>query len=567
MRSASLLRTVWDQAIADKVRHGRLRDAGWPHGLRAVVAVGTVLFGLTGLLALLAGPIRRGSVLNIPNSLGTSQPAAVIWVLVFLVMFCLAMFVTAAAHGPWWLTTLGLLMAVSVLSLWAAMSFFVAGLGLSGLLGVLALGGLVVLVFVRRRRGLAWWEFPLVLGVCGLAVVPSVYELTKGERVFGYRFVPMFLEESSVFLTYLVLPAAFAAGAAVAEIAVGVTVVATRVAQGRPGRHWPYVVLAVVVALRLAQESRRLVELDLPSAAWLGVVPAVVLIGVFAAVAWLLHRLTPVDRVEVAELPDQLSKIGIGVGAAIIGTQLPVMVLLVGLQLIWLLVPSTSVAGFDPSPWVDRLTDVFRIVLGLVLVGMGLWRARRGQSGLALVLACVGVVLVGLGMRLMTGYRLAVWLDVDSLILVTTLLVLVVLGWLLVRRTLSADRALGLVGVLVLVGVLAARSVVDDPVAAVFGYTGVGFVLFGLVWDYLTGSQWANVDGPRVRQPVRVLIAVAYPLLTVTILASDALNRLPNPSADLTTYAEFGDLVLGTGLVAAAAIVLLSAVRADRPVV
>lgn len=68
MRFGSLIRSVWEQAIATRVREGRLRDAGWPYGLRPVVAVGTVLFGLTGLVALLAGPIRRFSTLVVPDT-------------------------------------------------------------------------------------------------------------------------------------------------------------------------------------------------------------------------------------------------------------------------------------------------------------------------------------------------------------------------------------------------------------------------------------------------------------------------------------------------------------------
>ena len=46
--------SVIDQALLAKVREGRLRDDGWPYGLRAVVVVGAVLFASAALLALFA---------------------------------------------------------------------------------------------------------------------------------------------------------------------------------------------------------------------------------------------------------------------------------------------------------------------------------------------------------------------------------------------------------------------------------------------------------------------------------------------------------------------------------
>lgn len=138
--------------------------------------------------------------------------------------------------------------------------------------------------------------------------------------------------------------------------------------------------------------------------------------------------------------------------------------------------------------------------------------------------------------------------------------------WLLVRRELSRDRAVGLAAVLALAVLLSVRSVIVDPFGALLGYSGVAFVLFGVTWDFLTGSGWANIDGRRIRQPVRVLLALGYPLLTVTIVASDALIRRPRTFSDVNAFAELGELVLGTSLLAAAVVVVLSAVRGNREV-
>lgn len=572
-RSAEAVRSVLDQAVATKIRAGRLRDHDWPYGLRAVVAVGSALFVLTGLLALLSGPIRGWSSLTVPNSLSSSVPDDVVWLLVFLLAFCLALLTTAAIHGPWWLATLGILSVALLLGIWSAATTFSHGLTLAAVLALVTLLVIAALLLLRRRRGLGWWEFPLVLGLIGLVLSLCAVDFARTDRLLGYRWLPVFVDQTMSLLVFLVLPAAFAAGAAVAEIAVGVTMAATRAAQRTRAAQlisvsrWPFVVLAATIALRLVQEARRLADLDWVDSGLIAILPAVGLVATFAGLGWLVSRLTPLDRVSVTALPDDLGRIAVPVGASVIAMMLPVYVLLFGWQIVVSVSPTgTAPDGFDPSPLVDRLVDGFRVALGVGLIGLALWRARRGAAGVALVLGGAGVMLVALGVRLLTAYRWALWLDPDSLIAVVTVLVLIATGWLLARRRLSADRALGLAAVLVLAALLSVRSVVADPFAAVLGYTGVAFVLFGLVWDFLTSSDWANVDGRQVRRPVRVLLAVGYPLLTVTVVAADALIRRPRTTSDVNAFAELGELVLGTALLAAAAVVVLAAVRGNREV-
>lgn len=563
------LRTVVDQALLDPIRAGRLRDEQWPYGLRAVVSVAVALFALTGLLALVSGPIRQRSGLTVPNSLSSSVPDSLVWVLVLLLTFCLALFTTAAVHGPWWLTTLGLVSLALLLGIWSAATTTLHGVTTAVLLALGTWVTVLVLAVVRRRRALVWWEFPLILLLVGLVLGLCLVDYAAGQRLLGFRLAPVLIDQTMSFLTFLVLPAAFAAGAAVAEIAVGVTMAATRIGQQRGGRTWPYVIFAAVVVLRLVQEVRRLVTLDPVNSGLLAFAPAAALVAAFAGLAWAVAALTPLAATPVVALPEQLGRIAVPIGAAVIALMLPVYVLIFGWQVVVSVSPSGAPGGFDPSPLVDRLVDGFRLLLGGVLVTVALLRfARRGQAGPALVLGGAGVMVMALGgLRLLTGYRWAFWLDPDAVVSVVTLGVLLVTVWLLARQTLTPDRALGLAAVLILAVVLSVRSVVADPFATLLGYTGVGFVLFGLVWDLLTGSDWANTDGRQLRRPVRVLLAVGYPLLTVTVLASDALIRRPRTFSDLNGFAELGDLVLGTALLGAAAVVVLSAVRANRPVV
>lgn len=565
-RPGAAVRSVVDQAVLAKVRDGRLRDDSWPYGLRAVVVVGVALCVVATVLALFAGPIRGWSELTVPNSLTSSVPDALVWLLVLLLTFCLALLTTAAIHGPWWLSVLGLLSVGLLLGAWSIATTTTRGVVVAAGIPVLALAAVLVLV-IRRRRGLAWWEFPLVLGLIGLVLTLCLQAFATSDRLLGFRFAPVFVDQTLGLLTFLVLPAAFAAGAAVAEIAVGLTLVATRTAQRRTAGRWPYVVLAAVVVLRLVQEGRRLSGFDPVDSGWIALLPAVGLVAAFAGLGWLVSRFAPVGGVPVASLPDDLGRIAVPVGAAVIAMLLPVYVFLFGFQIVVGLNPRAAPGGFDPSPLVDRLVDGFRVALGVLLVGLALWQARRGRAGPALVLGGAGLMLGALGVRLLTGYRWALWLDPDAFVSVVTVVVLVIGLWLLARRALSRDRAIGLAAVLALAVLLSVRSVIVDPFGVLLGYGGVAFVLFGVIWDFLTGSSWANTDGRRLRQPVRVLLALGYPLLTVTIVAADALIRRPRTFSDVNAFAELGELVLGTSLLAAAVVVVLSAVRSNREVV
>ena len=426
VRSVATVRSVVDQAVVAKVREGRLRDDSWPYGLRAVVLVGVVLVVLTALLALFAGPIRGWSELTVPNSLSSSVPADLVWVLVFLLAFCLALFTTAAIHGPWWMTCLGLLALVLLLGVWSVATTTAHGLTVAVPAAGTTILVVVVLLIVRRRRGLGWWEFPLVFGLIGFVLALCLLDFARSERLLGFRLAPIFVDQTISLLAFLVLPAAFAAGAAVAEIAVGLTVVAARAAQRQSAGRWPYVVLAAVVVLRLAQEVRRLIGLDPVNSGWIALLPAVGLVAAFAGLGWLISRLAPLGDVPVAALPDDLSRIAVPVGAAVIAMLLPVYVFVFGFQIVVSVNPSSASGGFDPSPLVDRLVDGFRVVLGVLLVGLALWQARRGRGGGALVLGGAGLLLVGLGVRLLTGYRWALWLDPDAMVSVVTLGILLV---------------------------------------------------------------------------------------------------------------------------------------------
>ena len=91
-------------------------------------------------------------------------------------------------------------------------------------------------------------------------------------------------------------------------------------------------------------------------------------------------------------------------------------------------------------------------------------------------------------------------------------------------------------------------------------------MLFGLTWDLLTGSGWAAGESRRFPRPTRVLLVLTNYVLSMSVLAYAALIRDGSTTIYFDPFAEFGDLILGTGLVAAAAITIFDSAWRNRPI-
>ena len=150
--------------------------------------------------------------------------------------------------------------------------------------------------------------------------------------------------------------------------------------------------------------------------------------------------------------------------------------------------------------------------------------------------------------------------------LVATVAVLVALAVTVVRRRLTGQRALAFAGILILSALFSGRDFISDPVGVLLGFSGAALVLFGLTWDLLTGSGWGNGDSRRFPRPTRVLLVLTNSVLTMTVLAYAALVRDGSTTIYLDPYAELGNLILGTALLAAAVIAVFDAAWRDAPV-
>jgi hypothetical protein len=105
------------------------------------------------------------------------------------------------------------------------------------------------------------------------------------------------------------------------------------------------------------------------------------------------------------------------------------------------------------------------------------------------------------------------------------------------------------------------RQFLGDPVGELVGYSGIGLVIFGLLWDFLTGAEWGNGDSRRFPRPTRVLLVLTNTVLLAVVVTYASLVRDAGFSVD--DFVALGDQVLGVALLAAAFAVVLRALLRD----
>ncbi len=256
------------RVLADPIRRGRLRDVGWPYGLRSVVVLAVVAYVIGAGLAATSGLVRGNSELTAPTSDVGSVPRAWLWLVLLVVVVALALFQTAALHLPGWLKIIALLSSLVMMASWGLRYSETSGGLIETVLTAVAMLGLVVFVVLRWRREFAWWEFPLVWLLLASTVVVGVVALDRSAGPLGYDFVPAYLRSTVVSLIPVALPAAVAAGLSVAEITVSATLWSTTALAKARSARTVYLVLAAVVVARMIQAGWQLWHGDAADLGW-----------------------------------------------------------------------------------------------------------------------------------------------------------------------------------------------------------------------------------------------------------------------------------------------------------
>ncbi|HEX6447233.1 MAG TPA: hypothetical protein VF053_19215 [Streptosporangiales bacterium] len=541
---------VFARVIRAPIASGRLKDNGWPPGLRGIVAAWAVLYAAMAAAAVFSSAIRSHSPLLYEGT--TTLPAAAVPLVTVAYAFALTCVYTAGLHLVWWLRVPVTLVVVAFLLGVADL----VPIRLTDVPVVLAAVLLVVLLAVRWGRAFHWSEFVAALVVIGHVMLLAVVFAPGVGEGFAFDAQLNALMLIAGYAWILALPAGIVAGAALVELTFGtvawtVTGVWQSVGSRRrrsPG--WGVAALTVLGVLRAVQVGWHVWSGDVDYRPARLLPTGVILVLVFAACTLTALR---ADRVRDGDPPlrpdpDDLLPTW--------STWSIVLAVLLGVTTIVPLVLSQLL----PEVGLDRAGEVLQNLGGqwqltvlvlpaaVIALCMAYVRSGRGERVAPLILTAVAVWWVGTTL----SEQFDLLYSAAGLTVTASLCALAVFVWLAIRRRLTAVRGVAVAAVLVLSGVLQYRDVLEEPLTAVFSLVGVSAaILVGLVWRMLTDNGYSRGDSRRFPRPSRVLVTLALTTYGVTSIGFVALVGGQWPY-DINVLETAGDKELGLGLACAA---------------
>ena len=563
----AMVREFFGHVLGEPYREGRLRGSGWPVGLRPIVVIAVTGYGLAVTGILFSSALRESLALSVTvGSVTLSFPRPVLWIVLFLVVLAIALLQTAALHVTWWLTSVVTALTVLVMLFAGATD---ASSPLSPGRVVTIVGGLTLIAFtiIRRRRAFAWWEFAVVLSIVGFTFAIATGRAAAASGPSGIDFGPTVLSLVMSSIGQLAVPAALAAGAAVAELACSTALWAVGVVRRRLPSVALLIGLGVLVVWRIWALSVVLLDED-----GVNPLPLATSFALVAAIAglWLLlarvrggHRVSP----SAARLGEKLGSVVTPIAAGLGITLAPLVIALLSLQILFSYdVPLESIIwlqGIVSALSTSTAVAVVRLMVGVTLIVIAVLWARRGKRTVPELIGGIGIVTITVGLAGLVGIGSWLWTS-QHLTIIATIACIALLAWFAVRRELTMARVTGIAVALLLAAFFDQRDFVSAPLGALLGFTGVAFALFGFVWSFLTGGGYANEGSSRLPRPARVLLFLANSVFGVAVLAFTALARDPYASINLGAFAQVGDNLFGTGLLAGALLAVLSSVIDGR---
>lgn len=554
------------------IRNGRPRLEGRDVGMKAVVAFGVMGYVLAIVIVVFGGLLRSSFDLTAVASEGgtLSIPRSLLWVIVTLVALSFALLQTGALHSPVWLRLVVLPVSMLALAFIGSVSLS-ADVGLSRALVVGLIGGalLLVLQVVRWRRSPRWWEFVVVLAIVAAVMAVSYHGTSVRAVEFGIDGAPTVTSLVFFILGQLAIPMTVASGISAAEVGVSASIWSAGFVSRRLSL---LVVGGVVVALgavRLRDSvSGALRDSAGEGRAWMQVVGALVLALLILGLWLLLDRIA--DRRQAADsgveqVVGEVQLISIPIAAAICFTSFPTTLLNLFVTLIYAIDREAAFAS-TLRDWSDSLGGdtavlINRVIAGIAFIAVAILMARRARRGSAELVGIIGLVLLA-SYATQDGAILDVfdgWYRAIDAVFVAGIAVLLVTR--VVRGRVDTAFLGGVLLLLMLTSLLSARDFVSNPLSIVLGFAGVGFVLLGYVWNYITGAAMVNEDSDRFPRDSRTLLFTALNLFGLTVLAWSALARSTQFGVDLGPFAELGDEVIGVPIVVAGFIALAVAVH------
>jgi len=514
----------------EDLRPGVVHTSDLPRLTRNLTYLGFALvFAGVGML-FVGEPLRRAFPL-LPMVGGTTGRGELVpYILIPLTIFVLSVawgfMLTGALHTRRIVKLAVLLLYLMVAGVWVASTA-------SGIPGALLSGGALLFVpiffFLRRRKKAApALEFGVLLVAVSLTFGVAQLYAIGAWRASGIPGVLTNVPTMLYTFDLLVIPLLLFLGVDIAEFVHKTADWTSSLTDAFTGRRLLYGALFLLLAWRLGSvvlETLGKIGKSSPAeqaAAYAGALVIPLSVGVL----WWLIRRYEGEPITVERLLDVAKRVALPLIAIYLGLQGVEIVVALGVGLVGLVLLALNLGKVgdmgDSLEVVAQLIEQdanWQTLLAAVAIVAALLFARRGRRVLALYLGIVGanalwIQLTNPGRPLdffgWSGLEPVDFWWVVFFCLVTTFWV--------VRGRLTEDRARRLLLLVLITALMRQTGFIEDPFSPVLGFTGVGMIALGLIWDALTIGFWANYDSLGMPRVSRILLYLGYVLFTIAVL-------------------------------------------------
>jgi hypothetical protein len=514
----------------EDLRPGVVHTGDLPRLTRNLAWLGFALvFAGVGML-LFNEPLRRAFPL-LPMVGGTTGRGELVpYILIPLTIFVLSVawgfMLTGVLHTRRIVKFAVLLVYLMVAGVWASSTT-------SSVPGTLVSWGALLFVpvffFIRRRKKAApALEFGILLVAVSLTFGVSQYYAIEAWRTSGIPGVLTNVPTMIYTFDMLVIPLLLFLGVDIAEFVHKSADWTTRLTDAWTGRRLLYGALFLLLAWRLASvllETLDRIGRSTPAeqaAAYAGALVIPLSVG---AIWWLIRRHEG-EPITVERLLDVAKRVALPLIAVYLGLQGVEIVAVLGVGLVGLLLLAlglSEVGDMGASlEVVGRLIEQdanWQLLLGAVAVVAALVFARRGRRVLALYLGIVGTNAFWIQITNPGGpLSFFAWSGLEPVDFWWVIFFCAVAAFWAVRGRLTEDRARRLLLLVLITALMRQTGFIEDPFSPVLGFTAIGMIALGLIWDALTIGFWANYDSPKMPRVSRIFLYLGYVLFSLAVL-------------------------------------------------
>ena len=386
-----------------------------------------------------------------------------------------------------------------------------------------------VFFFVRRRAKAApALEFGVFLVSISLTFGLSQVYAIQAWRTSGIPGVLVNVPTMIYTFDLLIIPLLLFIGVDIAEFVHRTANWASGLADAWTGRRVLYAVLFLLLAWRLGSVALETVgrlersSLAEEAASYAGAFVIPLSVGTL----WWLVRRHDGEDVSVERLVGVAKRVALPLIAAYMGLQAVDVVLTLLAGFLGLLVLALGLGEMEhlseTLEFGSRLIAQdanWQTLLAAAVILAAFWFTRRGRRVLALYLGILGTNALWIQLT-NPGRPLSYfgWSGLEPVDLWWVVIFSAVTVFWLARGRLTEDRARRLLLLVLITLLMRQTGFIEDPFSPILGFTGVGMIALGIVWDALTIGFWANNDTPGLPRVSRIFLYLGYVLFGVAVI-------------------------------------------------